>query len=76
MTVCVMVLREFPPFVGTLDIISSAGWYIDCGAQSYPGVHVHTLISIQQVNFKAADLQNILENQIFQNISSNTYNSC
>jgi len=24
---------------------------------------------------KAADLQNILENQIFQNISSNTYNS-
>jgi len=25
---------------------------------------------------KAADLQNILESQIFQNISSNTYNSC
>jgi len=26
--------------------------------------------------FKAADLQNIQENQIFQNISSNTYISC
>jgi len=26
--------------------------------------------------FKAADLQNILENKIFQNITSNTYNSC
>jgi len=27
-------------------------------------------------NFKAADPQNILENQVFQNIFSNLYNSC
>jgi len=31
---------------------------------------------INQAVIKAADLQKILENQIFQEISSNTYNSC
>jgi len=32
-----------------------------------------SLCLIYQAVIKAADLQNILENQIFQNISSNTY---
>jgi len=33
-------------------------------------------LRVRNIGWLAADLQNILENQIFQNISSNTYNSC
>ena len=40
------------------------------------GRNVQIIARKKGLNFKAADLQNILENQIFQNTSSNTYHSC